>query len=186
MPDITENSALILVDIQNDFCPGGALGVSGGDEVVPVVNALIKSFPFVVASQDWHPSGHISFIERGGPWPPHCVQETHGSQFHPRLDVSNVDAIVRKATSQESDAYSAFEASDESGKALDEALRAHSIDAIFIAGLATDYCVRATALDGIANGYKVFVIQDAVRGVDVNAGDSERALREIVESGGVL
>lgn len=186
MERFPENTALVLVDIQNDFCPGGALAVPEGDQIVPVVNGLLDRFALIVASQDWHPPNHISFKERGGPWPPHCVQGTPGAEFHPELNVSKIDMLVRKAASPERDAYSAFEAADEKGHTLGTLLKGRGIKTLYIAGLATDYCVRATALDALADGFEVFVVTDAVRPVEVNAGDGERALQQIVQRGGQL
>lgn len=178
-----KDSALILVDIQNDFCPGGALGVRGGDEIISVVNQLVTAFPLVIASKDWHPANHISFKAQGGPWDPHCVQHTHGAAFHPDLDQSKIHLIFHKAISQDRDAYSAFEGVDQNGRSLDAALKALGVKIIYIAGLATDYCVKATALDGLKNGYEVVVIKDAIRGVEVNEGDSEKAIHEIAVQG---
>jgi nicotinamidase/pyrazinamidase len=181
-----DRCALVIVDVQNDFCPGGALGVREGDEVVWVINRLIPLFPFVAATRDWHPAHHISFEERGGPWPPHCIQQSFGAQFHERLDQSGIDLFLYKAATPDRDAYSGFEAQDDRGKLLAEGLREEGIEAIYVAGLATDYCVRATALDGIANGFEVYVIVDAVRAVDVNPGDGLRALEEMVSRGAQL
>jgi nicotinamidase/pyrazinamidase len=183
MANWLKDAALILVDIQNDFCPGGALGVRGGDEIIPVVNQLISAFPLVIASQDWHPANHISFKAQGGPWESHCVQNSHGADFHRDLDQRNIRLIFHKAFTQDRDAYSAFEGIDQDGRSLDVALKDLGVKKIYIAGLATDYCVRATALDGLKNGYEVFVIEDAVRGVEVKEGDGMRALLEITDQG---
>jgi nicotinamidase/pyrazinamidase len=176
----------VLVDIQNDFCPGGALAVPGGDRVVGVVNSLAPIFRLVVASQDWHPAGHVSFETRGGPWPPHCIQGTRGADFHPELDQSSLGGVVRKAANPDRDAYSAFDGYDNESRTLDQILRSHGIEEIYVAGLATDYCVRATALEGIEKGYRVAVVVDAVRAVDASPGDGERALGEIERRGGRL
>lgn len=179
-----ENSALLLVDLQNDFCPGGALAVPEGDRVAVVANRISDLFGFVVASQDWHPPNHVSFRDRGGPWPPHCIQGSSGADLHPALDQSRIDLVVRKGSNPDRDAYSAFEAMDETGRTLDEILKNRKIDTLFIAGLATDYCVRASALDGITNGYRVYIVRDAVGAVEVNHGDGDQALEEIVRRGG--
>ena len=178
-----KDAALILVDIQNDFCPGGALGVKDGDAIIPVVNQLLAVFPLVVATQDWHPLNHISFKAQGGIWHPHCVQNTRGAAFHPQLDQSKIATIFHKAFAKDKDAYSAFEGVDEQGNSLDAALKKAGVKKIFIAGLATDYCVKATGLDGLNAGYEVFVIEDAVRAVDVQHGDGERALKELADRG---
>jgi nicotinamidase/pyrazinamidase len=168
--------ALLIIDFQNDFCPGGALAVEHGDEIAPRVNELIDSgrFDLVIATRDWHPADHASFAEQGGPWPPHCVQGTPGAELHPSLDRSKIDHVVDVGSGQTDEGYSGFEKSD-----LAEILRRHSIDAVTVVGLATDYCVRATALDALREGFAVTVDRGGVRGIDVNPGDSERALEEI-------
>jgi nicotinamidase/pyrazinamidase len=181
-----KDAALILVDIQNDFCPEGALAVQDGDEVVPVVNRLLEAFPLVIATMDWHPVNHISFKAQGGIWNPHCVQNSEGAAFHPLLEQSKIDLIFHKAFTQDKDAYSAFEGVDEQGSPLHKVLKAKAVRKIFIAGLATDYCVKETALDGLKNGYEVFVIEDAVRSVDVQEGDGEKALQEMIRQGAML
>lgn len=186
MIEVTSDSAFILVDIQNDFCPGGALAVAEGDQIVPVVNRLMPLFKHVISTQDWHPPNHISFKERGGPWPPHCVQGTAGAELHPSLDTSAIQLYFRKATTADRDAYSEFEGTDQSGRSLDEVLREMRIKKLFIAGLATDYCVRATVLDGLRFGYEVYPIVDAMRAVEVHAGDGERALAEMRSAGAHL
>lgn len=178
-----KDAALVLVDLQNDFCPGGALAVQEGDAVIPVVNQLLEVFPLVVATQDWHPVDHISFTAQGGRWQPHCVQNSHGAQFHPLLEQSKIDLIIWKAFAQDRDAYSGFEGVDHKGRSMDVALKSAGVKKIYIAGLATDYCVKATALDGLKNGYEVFVIKDAVRAVEINKGDGERALQELISQG---
>lgn len=184
MEKLADNNALLLVDVQNDFCPGGTLAVPEGDRVVETINRVSGLFRFVVASQDWHPADHVSFKERGGPWPPHCIQGTRGAQFHPALDRSNVQVVVRKGSNPDRDAYSAFDATDKSARSLDEILRSRGVRTLFVAGLATDYCVKASALDGLRNGYEVRVIVDAVKAVDVSPGDGGRALEEITQRGG--
>ncbi|HEY7547814.1 MAG TPA: bifunctional nicotinamidase/pyrazinamidase [Blastocatellia bacterium] len=186
MTEKFQNSALVLVDVQNDFCPGGALAVPEGDKIIPVINQLMPLFPLVFATEDWHPSNHISFKERGGPWPPHCVQGTTGAQLHPGIDQTKIDLLFRKATTPDRDAYSGFEASDEKGRSLDEALKQNGVKTIYVAGLATDYCVRATVLDGLKNGYEVVVVTDAMRAVEVNPGDGQRAIEEMRSRGARL
>jgi nicotinamidase/pyrazinamidase len=179
------NTAFVIIDVQNDFCPGGSLAVQEGDQVVSVINRLIPEFPFVIATQDWHPPNHISFKARGGPWPPHCVQGTRGAEPHPDLDKERVDLYLRKAA-PDSDAYSGFEAVDEEGNSLDQVLRSHNIKRLCVAGLATDYCVRVTTLDALKAGYEVSVVTDAVRAVNVAPEDGKNALREMSQSGARL
>jgi nicotinamidase/pyrazinamidase len=177
-----DNAALILVDIQNDFCPGGALAVRDGDKVVPVANQLIPKFPVVVTTQDWHPSGHCSFAT----WPPHCVQGTAGAELHPALKSTGITIAVHKAFAMEADAYSGFNGVDEAGRNLDELLRDHGVKSLYVAGLATDYCVRATVLDGLKLGYKAAVITDGIRAVNVNPDDGVKALAEMTRAGATL
>lgn len=186
MKDKAQNSALLFVDIQNDFCPGGALGVSEGDQIIPVVNSLIKEFPLVVATQDWHPSNHISFKDRGGPWPPHCIAGTRGAELHPDIDAREIDMRLRKAFTPDKDAYSSFEAVDEKGRSLDEVLKSKSVSKLYVVGLATDYCVLASVMDGLKNGYDVYVVTDAVRAVNVNPEDGQNALKEMAAKGAHL
>lgn len=172
--------ALVIVDLQNDFCPGGALPVPAGDEIVPTVNLLVRKFERVFTTQDWHPADHISFHEQGGPWPPHCVQNTPGAELHPGLNAPQARRIL-KGTDAHQEAYSGFQ-----GTALAEELRHLGVKRVFLCGLATDYCVKATALDALANGFEVIVVSDAIRGVDVNPGDSAAALKELTSAGAVL
>ena len=180
------DAALILVDIQNDFCPGGALAVTEGDQIVSVVNRLMPRFPLVVSTQDWHPANHISFKERGGPWPPHCVQGTRGADLHPDLKTDAIAHYFRKASSPDKDDYSEFAGTDDRGRTLDEALRSYGVKRLFVAGLATDYCVLETVLDGLKHGYEVFVVADATRAVNVKPTDGEDALQRMTESGAQL
>lgn len=179
-------AALIIVDVQNDFCPGGSLAVPEGDQVVPVINKLAPLFPVVVATQDWHPANHCSFQAQGGPWPPHCVQGSTGAQLHPAVDRQHITAYVKKGVLPNKDAYSGFEGTDEAGRTLAELLRQRGVKEIYVTGLATDYCVRATALDGLKEGFKVHVVTDAVRGVNVKPGDDQRALEEMRAAGASL
>src|SRR3954449_6169463 len=171
--------ALVIVDFQNDFTPGGALAVREGDEIAGRVDERARSgrYDLVVATRDWHPANHASFAEQGGPWPPHCVQGTPGAELHPALDRSKIDHVVDVGAGQADEGYSGFEKSD-----LAEILRRNDIDAVTVVGLATDYCVRATALDAIREGFDVMVDPEGVRGIDVNPGDSERALAEVREA----
>jgi len=181
-----QDSALILVDIQNDFCPGGALAVSEGDQIVPIVNQLIPEFPLVISTQDWHPENHISFKQRGGPWPPHCVQGTQGAQLHPELKTDTISYYFRKASSPDKDDYSEFAGKDEQGRSLDEVLKSHDVKSLYVVGLATDYCVLETVLDGLKYGYEVYPVIDAMRAVNVDPGDGERALRKMAYNGAHL
>ena len=174
--------ALVIVDLQNDFCPGGALAVPEGDQIIPIVNRLIKQFKTaglpVYATRDWHPEDHVSFITQGGPWPHHCVQNTPGAEFHPEMELTAEAIVVSKADNKDKDAYSMF---DDTGMA--EHLDAAGIDEITICGLATDYCVKATALDGIKAGLRVSVVIDAISGVEVTLGDSRKALDDMKAAG---
>ena len=180
------DAALIVVDVQNDFCPGGSLAVPEGDQVVPVINKLAPLFPVVVATQDWHPPNHCSFRAQGGPWPPHCVQGSPGAELHPQLDRSHIVAYVKKGTRPEKDAYSGFEGTDDSGNPLAELLRQRGIKKVYVTGLATDYCVRATVLDALKEGFEVHAVADGMRAVNVKPGDSERALEEMRAAGAVV
>ncbi|MGD0649601.1 MAG: bifunctional nicotinamidase/pyrazinamidase [Verrucomicrobiia bacterium] len=186
MKALGNDTALILVDIQNDFCPGGALAVREGDKIVPVVNRLIPLFHWILATQDWHPVDHCSFKAQGGPWPPHCVRGTRGAELHPALDKSRITHFVRKAFAQDADSYSEFSGFDEPGRSLDELLKSHDATTLYIVGLATDYCVRATVLDGLNRGYIVYAVTDAMRAVEVIPGDGETALREMAGAGAHL
>lgn len=174
--------ALVIVDYQNDFAsPDGALSVEGGEEIADRINELARSggFDLVVATRDWHPPDHSSFEEQGGIWPVHCVQDTEGAQLHPALDRDEVDVVFDKGTNQATDGYSAFETDE-----LGELLRDNGIDNITVVGLATDVCVKNTALEGLQKeGFAVRVDSQAVRGVDLEPGDSERALGELRAAG---
>ncbi|HLY50270.1 MAG TPA: nicotinamidase [Solirubrobacteraceae bacterium] len=170
--------ALIVVDVQNDFCPGGALAVPDGDAVVAPINRLMNEVPFVVATRDWHPADHRSFAEQGGPWPAHCVRETSGAQLHPGLHSSEIDAIVDAGQGREDDGYSGFEKTD-----LEQLLRGRSVDRVHVAGLALDYCVRATALDARRAGFEVVLHRDATRAINAEPGDDERTLEELRAAG---
>jgi nicotinamidase/pyrazinamidase len=186
MPEL-DDAALILVDVQNDFCPGGALAVPEGDKTVPALNREIERFTRagrpVVASRDWHPAETTHFKSGGGPWPPHCVADQPGAAFHPELRLPDDAVVVSKGAGATEDAYSAFDARDERGRGLDDLLKANLVRRLVVGGLATDYCVRATVLDALKNGYDVTVLREGVRGVDVNPGDSDRALDEMKSAG---
>jgi nicotinamidase/pyrazinamidase len=176
--------ALVVVDYQNDFAsPGGALSVSGGDAIAGRINELMRSgdYELVVATRDWHPPDHGSFTDQGGIWPVHCVQDTDGAQLHPDLDAGAVDEIVDKGQERSTEGYSGFD-----GTRLAELLRERDIDQVTVVGLATDYCVKQTALEALQEGFAVTVDTTAVRGVDVEPGDSERALAELRAAGAVM
>jgi nicotinamidase-related amidase len=175
--------ALLVIDFQNDFCPGGALAVPHGDEIAGRVNELIDSggFDLVVATRDWHPANHNSFVEQGGPWPPHCVQGSEGAELHSAIDRSKIDHVVDAGFEPELEGYSGFESTN-----LAQLLRGHDVQTVTVVGLATDYCVRATALDALREGFGVTVDSEGVRGIDVQPGDSERALDEVRAAGGTV
>lgn len=168
--------ALLVVDVQNDFCTGGTLAVPEGEKVVPVINGIMDRFNMVVASKDWHPEHTKHFTK----WPVHCVQNTFGAAFHPQLDAEKIQEVFLKGAGTEDDGYSAFEATN---KNLDQFLRHHKVNDLYVCGLATDYCVLSSALDAHKKGYNVLVIEDAVRGVDVVKGDVERAIEEMKHMG---
>jgi nicotinamidase/pyrazinamidase len=175
--------ALLIVDFQNDFTPGGALGVPEGDEIAARVNELAADpgFDLVIATRDWHPPEHRSFDRHGGPWPVHCVQNTEGADLHSALDRSRVDLVVDKGQDPTTEGYSAFEATG-----LEDLLRERGIDSLTIVGLATDYCVKNSAHDALRHGFEVTVDTEGVRGVEVSPGDSERALAELREAGATV
>jgi nicotinamidase/pyrazinamidase len=175
--------ALLIIDFQNDFTAGGALAVPDGDAIAGRVNELIDSgdFDLVVATRDWHPPNHGSFEAQGGSWPPHCVQGSPGAELHPSLDRSKIDAVVDAGYEPGLEGYSGFEETD-----LAKVLREHDVDEVTVVGLATDYCVRQTALDALRQGFRVTVDRAGVRGIDVQEGDSERALGELRSAGATL
>jgi nicotinamidase/pyrazinamidase len=180
--ELSERDCLLVVDVQNDFCTGGALAVDDGDEVVPVINdwirrAVAAGTP-VVASRDWHPADHKSFAENGGPWPVHCVRGTTGAEFHSELDLPAGAVVVSKATAPERESYSAFDGTD-----LAETLRDRNVNRLLVGGLALDYCVKATAVDAVAAGFEVHLLRDATRAVDARPGDGRRALDELRRAG---
>lgn len=177
--------ALLLVDIQNDFCPGGALAVTDGDAVVAVANALASTVPLRVATQDHHPDGHSSFADQGGPWPDHCVQGTAGAAFHPELDVP-LDAVFPKGERHAADSYSGFADDDGIETGLTDWLRERDVRELVVVGLATDYCVKATVLHALERGFRVQVVQAGVRAVDLEPGDGARALAAMQAAGAEL
>ena len=179
--------ALLIVDVQNDFCPGGALAVKEGDKVVPVLNQYIRDFVRernpVFASRDWHPSKTKHFKKEGGPWPVHCVQYSTGASFHPELRLPDDTVVISKGTAPDADGYSAFEGASAEGKPLTEILKEQHIRRLFVGGLATDYCVKASCLDAVRQGLEVVLLSDAVRGVDIQPGDSRKAVEEMQAQG---
>jgi nicotinamidase/pyrazinamidase len=165
---------LIVVDVQNDFCPGGALAVPDGDAVLEPINRLMREAGFVVATRDWHPPDHLSFQAQGGRWPVHCVRDTPGAQLHSGLRGEAIDAVVDKGREPELEGYSGFEDTD-----LEELLRSHDVDRVHVAGLALDYCVRATALDARRRGFDVVLHTRATRAI----GDPDAPLGELSQAG---
>jgi nicotinamidase/pyrazinamidase len=195
-----KRKALILVDIQNDFVPGGALAVAKGDEVVEVANKIMEKFDLVVASQDFHPKDHKSFanqhegknigdvIDLGGLsqnlWPDHCVENTKGSEFVDGLNISKIDKIFKKGTDKEIDSYSAFfDNGRKKATGLSTYLGGRMIDEVYVMGLATDYCVKFTALDSLHLGFSTKVIIEGIRAVELNPGDAEKAIEEMEKPG---
>lgn len=184
---MARKSALLVVDVQNDFLPGGALGVPNGDEVVPVLNRYMEMFSAaglpVYTSRDWHPPVTKHFKEHGGIWPPHCVQDTWGAEFHTGLRRPEGAIIVSKGMDPERDSYSAFDAIEEDGTPLAESLRGRGVDHIYIGGLATDYCVKWSAMEAANQGFDFTTLIDACLGVNLEPHDSERAIAEMVRAG---
>jgi len=192
--------ALLLVDLQNDFLPGGALGVPEGDQVIPVANRVQEYFDIVIATADWHPPGHGSFasshpgckagdvIELSGMpqvlWPDHCVQHTEGAEFSPHLNTGKIAKVIYKGMDPEIDSYSGFfDNGRQKATGLETYLRDQKVDTVYVMGLATDYCVKYTALDAVSLGYRTWLIEDGCRGVEVAEGDVERALAEMKAAG---
>jgi len=184
---VGEKPALLVVDIQNDFCPGGALGVPDGDTIIPRVNRTVTLFERrnlpVLFTRDWHPRETKHFKEFGGAWPAHCIQGTKGARFHADLQVPKKSVILSKGMDPEQDSYSAFQAFTDRGRDLESTLHELDVEELFICGLATDYCVRATTLDGLRRGLAIRVLRDAIRGVDLKPGDSEMAIKEMRVNG---
>lgn len=195
-----ESDILVIVDVQNDFCPGGSLAVPDGGAIVPAINRLAEFFPHIIATQDWHPAGHRSFasahpgkkpfetaeLSHGVQilWPDHCVQGTHGAELHPALSISRCELILRKGFRENIDSYSAFFENDRlTVTGLDGYLRARRFKRIFIAGLATDFCVSYSAIDACRLGFGVLIIEDACRGIDLN-GSVAAAWAEMEKAGG--
>jgi nicotinamidase/pyrazinamidase len=195
--------ALIVVDVQNDFLPGGALAVPEGDAVIPVINRVMPRFDLVVATQDWHPANHESFaVHHAGHspgevidlhglqqilWPEHCVENSPGASFAAALDIASIDHVVRKGSDPAVDSYSGFfDNGRRNATGLESFLRERDVDSVVVCGLATDYCVKFTALDALYLGFKVRLIRDATRGVELRDGDVTRALEEVEAAGGTI
>ncbi len=192
--------ALIIVDVQNDFCPGGALAVPEGDRIVPPINRIQPQYDLVVATQDWHPADHGSFaanhpgrkpgeiVELAGLpqilWPVHCVQGTRGAEFHPDLSVRRIAQVFRKGTDRQIDSYSGFfDNGHRAATGLAEYLRGHGVREVHICGLATDYCVKFTALDAVELGFETYLLAEACRGVELHAGDVQQAIYQMQQCG---
>lgn len=192
--------ALLIIDVQYDFLPGGALAVNEGDQIIPVINELQQKFDFIVATQDWHPANHGSFaanhqgknpgdfVQLGSVdqvlWPVHCVQHSSGAEFHRNLDQSKWRHIIRKGTNPYVDSYSGFFDNDRrENTGLSQYLREHGVEEVVVTGLATDYCVKFTVLDAIKEGFEVTVVTDATRAVNLSPGDYDAAIKEMVKSG---
>lgn len=177
------SDALIVVDMQRDFLPGGTLAVNQGEQIIPLINRLLARFSCRVFTRDWHPANHVSFSAhptfKDGSWPAHCVQNTPGADFHPALRADLADRIISKGSDPQREAYSGFQDTD-----LEAWLEARNIQRVFVTGVATDYCVKATALDAKTAGFSVYVIQDATRGVNQPAGTEAAALADL-EHGGI-
>ncbi len=182
----TKQSVLIIVDVQNDFCPGGTLAVTEGDQIVPLINRLQHRFELVVATQDWHPKHHSSFSRNSpeGMWPAHCVQGSRGADFVETLETERIAKVFRKGTDPAIDSYSGFFDNDKkTSTGMNDYLRSAKIANVFVVGLATDYCVKFTALDAISEGFGVSLVVDASRGVELEPGDVQRAIDEMKRAG---
>jgi nicotinamidase/pyrazinamidase len=167
---------LLVVDVQNDFCPGGSLAVPEGDKIVPVINGLMDKFPVVVASKDWHPKQTVHFQK----WPVHCVHNSRGADFHPGIQSTKIEQVFLKGTGNKDDGYSAFEATNLD---LKDYLKKKGVTELYVTGLATDYCVRASALDAAKNGFNTFVVTDAIAAVNMKPGDDKKALEDMKQAG---
>ena len=182
-----EKDALVIIDVQNDFCPGGSLAVRGGDEVVAILNKYIEKFTRaklpIFATRDWHPEKTKHFKAFGGLWPPHCVQGTQGAEFRADLALPQDAVIVSAGMGFDEEGYSGFDGKDANGVGLADLLRDRRVERIFVGGIATDYCVKETVLDALKHGFKAVLLEDAVRGVNLRPDDSEQAIAEMVRAG---
>ncbi|MCH7593479.1 MAG: nicotinamidase [Chloroflexi bacterium] len=181
---LSDQDALVIVDVQNDFCPGGSLAVATGAEVARTMSRAAATFDErgarVYVTQDWHPEGHSSFVESGGPWPPHCVQGSHGAEFHPELHLPAGHEVIQKGSDPAVDAYSGFLDSD-----LEDRLKTAGVNRVFVGGLATDYCVLNTVLDARRLGFETYLLTDAIGAVEMKPGDGERAIARMVAAGAI-
>lgn len=175
-------TALIVVDVQNDFCPGGSLAVNDGDKIIPYINSLIKYFTDkklpVFYTKDWHPANHCSFVENRGIWPKHCVAGTYGAEFHKNLIITEHAEVILKANKSDTDSYSGFQSTS-----LHSKLKKLNIEKIVVVGLATDYCIKNTVLDALKLKYKTVVIQEGIKAVNINQGDESKAKEEMIANG---
>lgn len=179
---LATSDALLIIDVQNDFLPGGTLAVTAGDQVIAPLNRCIAAFTArdlpIFASRDWHPPDHCSFQAQGGPWPNHCIAGTHGAEFAAMLDISAQVTVISKATASARDAYSAFDGTD-----LDRQLRRRGVARLFVGGLATDYCVVSSVMDALRLDYRVMLIKDAIRAVNVKPEDGANAMQRMRDAG---
>jgi len=187
---LSKGDALSVTDVQNDFLPGGALGVPQGDAIISPLNRAVELFKkkdlLIFFSRDWHPPDHSSFQDQGGPWPPHCVQKTPGADFPSALQIPEAAVIISKGAQKDREQYSTLGARDSVGNTESDVMKKQEIRRVFVAGLATDYCVLNSVKDILAEGYEVYVLTDAIRAVNVNPGDGEEALEEMVRGGAKL
>lgn len=183
---IGQSDALIIVDLQNDFCPpDGALAVPQGTEIIPKINEMLTKFPLTIATQDWHPSNHYSFKQQGGNWPSHCIQDEWGSELHPDLNKDQIDHFLKKGQKPDNrEDYSGFSAIDSTGRGMTQLLNTKGAARIFVVGLALDYCVKATVLQGIELGFRVFLIEECTRPVDKEKGKDTKT--GIQDKGGTI
>ena len=177
--NIEMKKALLIVDVQNDFCPGGALGIKEGNQIVPIINTLMDKVDIVIATQDWHPQDSTHFQK----WPVHCVAETKGAELNPELNKNKINQFALKGTGQDDPGYSAFDATNIS---LSDYLNLQNVGSLYVVGLATDYCVRASALDASRLGFHTYVVTDAIAAVDLEDGDGRKALDEMYKAGCIL
>ncbi len=184
---MSKSKALVVVDVQKDFCPGGSLAVPKGDKVVSVLNKYIDSFlkksELIFFSRDWHPLKTKHFKESGGNWPPHCVQNTDGARFHPDLTIPERAIIISKGMNPDIEGYTVFQGKDDQNRQFEEILKNKEIEELFVGGLATNFCVKHTILDALDKGYKVNLLTDAIRGIDLEEGDTEKAIHQMAEKG---
>jgi|SRR5690625_4516859 len=172
----SKRRALVIVDLQKDFCPGGALPAASGNDIVHVINQILPQFDFVIASKDWHPQQTVHFET----WPPHCIRGTAGANLHEELHTEAIDQLALKGTGNTDDGYSAFEATNLD---MEFELKKRGVEGIFITGIATEYCVKATAMDALKSGFKVYLVEEGVAAVEKEKGDHEKAIREMKEAG---